>query len=330
MGLYSLRLLAICLFFSVCVFLSHNAADGAQPFTQETTDVSHPTGMTIGQSVVLGLVEGITEYLPVSSTGHLLFAQRIMGIGLSSADDEMQKELAKTAADAYAICIQAGAILAVLGLYARRVRQMIKGLFGQDPAGLQMVVNIVAGFLPAAILGLLFADIIKTYLFGPWPVVAAWFVGGVAILFVSWRRRALGRTPKSGISLDALTWKMALGIGIAQCIAMWPGVSRSLITIVGGVLAGLSLPAAVEFSFLLGVVTLGAATCYDGLKHGETMLAIYDPLTLFVGLFVAFLSAVLAVKWMVAYLNRHGLSIFGYYRVMVSILAGIVLSMGMI
>jgi len=253
-----------------------------------------------------------------------------MGIGASSSADEKQREQAKTAADAYAICIQAGAILAVLGLYARRVRQMVLGLVGRDPAGLKMVSNIAAGFAPAAIIGLLFAATIKAYLFGLWPIVIAWFVGGVAILFVAWRRRTSGQTPKSGQSLDALTWKMALCIGIAQCVAMWPGVSRSLITIVGGVLTGLSLSAAVEFSFLLGVVTLGAATCYDGLKHGEVMLAFFDPSSLAVGLVVAFLSAVLAVKWMVAYLNRHGLSVFGYYRVAVAIVAAFLLSFGVL
>jgi undecaprenyl-diphosphatase len=123
---------------------------------------------------------------------------------------------------------------------------------------------------------------------------------------------------------------MALWIGVAQCLAMWPGVSRSLITIVGGVLTGLSLPAAVEFSFLLGVVTLGAATCYDGLKFGDIMLQMYDPVSLAAGLVVAFVSAVLAVKWMVAYLNRHGLSLFGYYRVIVGLAAGLLLTLGVL
>ena len=127
------------------------------------------------------------------------------------------------------------------------------------------------------------------------------------------------------MSLEEMTWKMALVIGIAQCIAMWPGVSRSLITIVGGIVAGMSLPAAVEFSFLLGVLTLGAATAYDTLKHGQQMLETFDLTSLTVGLISAFLSAILAIKWMVAYLNRHGLAIFGYYRVVLALVVATLL-----
>jgi undecaprenyl-diphosphatase len=117
---------------------------------------------------------------------------------------------------------------------------------------------------------------------------------------------------------------------MAQCIAMWPGVSRSLVTIVGGILVGLSLPAAVEYSFLLGVVTLGAATAYDGLKHGQAMLQTFEPQALAIGLFFAFISAVISVKWMVAYLNRHGLAIFGYYRVVLAVLTAVLLETNII
>ena len=314
-------LLGLCL---LCFCVETSMADSISE-AQKGKDEKH-TAMTLGQAVVLGLVEGVTEYLPVSSTGHLLLAQRAMGIGVSSSGDSRERRQAKQAADAYAICIQAGAILAVLGLYVRRVKQMIMGLAGRDPAGLRMAVNILAGFIPAALLGVIFADLIKTYLFGPWPVVLAWFVGGVAILMVAWRRKARGYEPGTGKPLNALTWQLALLIGIAQCIAMWPGVSRSLVTIVGGVLIGLSLPAAVEFSFLLGVVTLGAATCYDGFRHGQSMLETFDLLPLSVGLVVAFISAVIAVKWMVAYLTRHGLEIFGYYRVILAVVAAILLT----
>ncbi|HBG18019.1 MAG TPA: undecaprenyl-diphosphate phosphatase [Desulfobulbaceae bacterium] len=282
--------------------------------------------MTAGQAVVLGVVEGVTEYLPVSSTGHLLLAQRIMGIGDDASLTESDRQRNKEAADAYAICIQAGAIIAVLGLYFSRVQQMISGLFGRNPVGLRLLIGVAAGFLPAAVIGLLFNKHIKEYLFGPWPVVAAWLVGGLAILAVSYRTRH-DRDKKAilGIPLDDLTWKMAFIIGIAQCIAMWPGVSRSLITIVGGMLVGLSLPAAVEFSFLLGVVTLGAATAYDALKHGQVMLQTFDPGSLAIGLIFAFISAVISIKWMVAYLNNHGLAIFGYYRVAVAVVTAALL-----
>jgi len=286
--------------------------------------------MTRGQAAVLGLVEGLTEYLPVSSTGHLLLAQHLMGIGKSRGDPPQEQERRKQAADAYAICIQAGAILAVLGLYLRRVRQMVIGIMGKDPIGLQMVLNIAAGFVPAAVIGLLFESSIKRYLFGLRPVVAAWFVGGAAILGVAWWREKRPQQSRPAKPLEGLNWQMALVIGFAQCLAMWPGVSRSLITIVGGLLVGLSMSAAVEFSFLLGMVTLGAATGYDALKYGRIMFQIYDSLSMITGFAVAFVSAVLSVKWMVSYLNRHGLSLFGYYRVGIAIGVGTLILMGVL
>ncbi len=260
------------------------------------------------QALILGLVEGLTEYLPVSSTGHLLLAQRLMGIDSS------------TASDAFAICIQAGAILAVLGIYRQRVAQMVMGAVGRNEAGQRLLINLLSAFVPAAVLGLLLEKPIKKYLFGGdewglWPVVAAWFAGGMAILVVSLARRRRGTSPTTGFDLEHLTVRMALIVGFAQCIAMWPGVSRSLITIVGGVLVGLSLPAAVELSFLLGVITLTAATAYDALKHGPEMLATYGATPLLIGFGAAWLSAVLAVKWMVGYLKSHGMEIFGWYRV---------------
>lgn len=277
--------------------------------------------MDIFQAFILGIVEGLTEYLPVSSTGHLLVTQRLLGIESSDA------------ADAFAICIQAGAILAVLGLYRSRVMQMTQGLIGLNPEGKRLAFAIVAAFLPAAIIGLTLEKPIKFYLFGGdawglWPIVAAWLVGGIAILVVSGWRRHNGSIRQAGVDLNQLTLRMALIIGFAQCLAMWPGVSRSLLTIVGGLLVGLSLPAAVEFSFLLGVVTLTAATAYDALKHGEEMLATYGPASLIVGFAAAWLSAVLAIKWMVGYLKSHGLEIFGWYRVGLAIVVAAWLLLG--
>ncbi len=288
------------------------------------TKVPAKKEMSTGQAIVLGIVEGLTEYLPVSSTGHLLLAEKIMGIGENKTLSASEQEQDKEAVDAYTICIQAGAIIAVLGLYFRRVLQMLQGVLGRSPEGLRLFINVAVGFLPAAVIGLLFNKIIKAYLFGPWPVVIAWLVGGLAILAVSFRRQRSNYKQTVG-TLDGLRWKMALIIGFAQCIAMWPGVSRSLVTIVGGVLVGLSLPAAVEYSFLLGVVTLGAATAYDGLKHGQIMLQTFDAQSLAVGVFFAFIAAVVSVKWMVSYLNRHGLAIFGYYRVALALITAVLL-----
>lgn len=275
--------------------------------------------MDLLQALILGLVEGLTEYLPVSSTGHLLLAQRLMGIASSDA------------ADAFAICIQAGAILAVLGLYRQRVGQMALGMLGRDPGGRHLALNILAAFIPAAVLGFILEKTIKKFLFGGnewglWPVVAAWFVGGAAILAVSFFKKR--HADRKGLTLDALTVRMAVIVGVAQCLAMWPGVSRSLITIVGGLLVGLSLPAAVEFSFLLGALTLTAATAYDALKHGREMLDAFGPVPLAIGFLAAWVSAVLAVKWMVGYLNKHGMDIFGWYRVALAIVVAVWLLKG--
>jgi undecaprenyl-diphosphatase len=297
---------------------SNGVALGQAAGLANATDPDRPA-MTIFQAMILGVVEGLTEYLPVSSTGHLLMAERLMGIGDAGSSADGNQQRIKDAADAYTICIQAGAIIAVLGLYFRRVKQMVLGMMGKDPEGRRLLVNITAGFIPAAIIGLLFNKPIKALLFGPWPVVAAWFVGGVAILAVSWINHKKQRSVHQGLSLNGLTWRMALCIGFAQCIAMWPGVSRSLVTIVGGLLIGLSLPAAIEYSFLLGVVTLGAATAYDALKHGQIMLQTFDAVSIAVGLVFAFISAVASVKWMVSYLNRNGLAVFGYYRVVLAL-----------
>ncbi len=254
--------------------------------------------MDLLQALVLGLVEGITEYLPVSSTGHLLIAQRLLGIGASDA------------ANGYAIAIQAGAIVAVLGTYRQRVGVMLQGVVGRNSTGLQLAICIIVAFIPAAILGVLFDARIEQYLFGVKPVIAAWIAGGVLILALS--RWVQSR--REGRDLTQLTWQAAVLIGLAQCIAMWPGTSRSLVTILGGLAVGLSLAAAVEFAFLLGVLTLTAATAYAIIKSGDSMIAAFGWPALLTGFLAAWISAALAVKWMVAWLNRHGLTLFAWWR----------------
>lgn len=254
--------------------------------------------MDLLQALILGLVEGITEYLPVSSTGHLLIAQRLLGIEENHA------------ANGYAIAIQAGAIIAVLGTYRLRVAGMVQGVFGRNPEGLKLTLCIVAAFIPAAVLGLLFDDRIEEKFFGVVPVIGAWVVGGVLILALSrWVNQR-----REGLGLAHLGWQAAIVIGIAQSVAMWPGTSRSLVTILGGLAVGLSLSAAVEFAFLLGVVTLTAATAYTVVKSGTDMISAYGWPALLTGFVAAWISAALAVKWMVAWLNRHGLTLFAWWR----------------
>ena len=264
--------------------------------------------MTILQSIILGLVEGLTEYLPVSSTGHLIITQYLLGLEKSEA------------LDAYSVCIQVGAILAVLNLYFFRVGQMWQGICGKNPAGLRLIRNLLLGFLPAMVIGLLLAKPIKAFLFNAETVVVTWALGGIAILlFVRHQRRSGKGDGHNGTELEDMSCKAALTVGFMQCIAMCPGTSRSLMTMLGGLIAGLSMAAAVEFSFLLGLITLGAATVYDFTKFGADMVQEIGWGPMLVGTFVSWLSAIVAVKWMVNYLKKHGLSIFGWYRIAAAI-----------
>lgn len=270
--------------------------------------------MEAWQAALLGLVEGLTEYLPVSSTGHLILVQRALGLEAS------------TAHNAFAICIQAGAIAAVALLYRERLLQMLRGLAGSDPAGRRLFLRVIAAFVPAAVLGKLFDEKIEELLFGLWPVVAAWAVGGVVILFVA-RRRA-GADPLRGKPLEELSLGGAVVIGLVQCLAMWPGTSRSLATILGGLGLGLALPAALEFSFLLGLVTLSAATAYKGLKDGSTMVNELGLTAIAIGFVVAAASAWASVRWMVGYLERRGLALFGWWRLALAALVAFLLASG--
>ncbi len=268
------------------------------------------TAMTVWKAAILGVIEGVTEYLPISSTGHLLVASDLMGLGTTDADI--------AAANTYAIAIQFGAILAVAGLFWKRFRDMLLGLVGRSPGGRHLLIVLVIAFAPAAVLGFLFDDMIEEALFSPWPIIAAWFVGGVGILALEHfglipRRDEVG--PEGDDPLLRITYRQALVIGLAQTVAMWPGTSRSLMAILGALLVGVSMAAAVEFSFLLGFLTLSAASFYAVLTDGGALVdqfGLVDPL---VGLLFAFVSAVIAIRWMVSYLQQHSLSIFGWYRI---------------
>jgi len=185
--------------------------------------------------------------------------------------------------------------------------------------GLRLAIALVTAFLPALVLGVLLNKPIKAALFGMWPVIFAWIVGGIIIL-------AVARKPKPSLgdphALPIPDLRQALLIGCFQCVAMWPGTSRSLMAIVGGIIVGMGMRRAVEFSFLLGVITLGAATAKDGLEFGPLMLETYGMPALVVGAVAAFAFAVFAVKWLVGYLNQHGLQIFGWYRIAAGVLVG--------
>ncbi len=262
--------------------------------------------MTIWKAIILGAVEGITEYLPISSTGHLIVTQRILGIGDTSAT--------KDAADTYAIAIQLGAILAVLILYRRRILTVFQGLLGRNVEGRSLLVALTIAFLPAVFVGVLFEKPIKENLLGTGPVIAAWIVGGFLLLIVAPRIRP----DRPGLSVTNIGPRQAIIIGAVQVLAMWPGTSRSLVTILAALAVGTTLAAAVEFSFLLGLMTLGAATIYEGAKNGSTVIDAYGWVDPLVGLLVAFISAVVAVRWMVSWLQTRSLAVFGWERLVVA------------
>jgi undecaprenyl-diphosphatase len=268
------------------------------------------TSLTAGKAAILGLVEGITEYLPISSTGHLLVTSRILGLPESGQAGDALK--------AYEIAIQSGAILAVLGIYRQRFVTMIHGVTGRSEQGRQLVTALVVAFIPAAVIGVIGEKVIKDVLFGAGPVIAAWAVGGVVILVLVARGLI---TRMEGRALEAMTVRDALIIGGAQVVAMWPGTSRSLVTIVAALLLGFSMASAVEFSFLLGVITLGAATAFSVVKDGSLMVDTFGAGTLLVGFVVALVAAWVSVRWMVGYLQRHSLAIFGWYRIAVAAVA---------
>ncbi|MBI5432190.1 MAG: undecaprenyl-diphosphate phosphatase [Planctomycetes bacterium] len=253
--------------------------------------------MELWKAAILGLVEGLTEYLPVSSTGHLILTERLLGMQQGTSES------------AFAICIQAGAILAVLGLYRRRATDCVRGVFGKSPSGFALAVKLALAFCPAALIGFLADDWIEARLFGLWPVACAWLLGGIVILF--WPLKPM----RAGRGLEELGFGAAIVIGFAQCLALWPGTSRSLATILGGLGVGLSLAAAVEFSFLLGVLTLTAATAYKALKSGPTMLDELGIAAVLVGALTAWVAAVISVRWMVAWLEHRGMQVFGWWRI---------------
>jgi undecaprenyl-diphosphatase len=252
------------------------------------------------QAAILGVVEGLTEYLPVSSTAHIDLAGRWLGVadvpGFASFD----------------IVIQLGAILAVLVHYRALIAERLHGLVRRDPVAIRLWLAIAAGFIPTAIIGLLLHRLILQYLFGLVTIAAAFVVGGVVMIAVeAWRKRS-GRTWRDG--LEQVTPLDGLVIGLGQCVAMIPGTSRSMATIVTGQLRGLSTATAAEFSFLLGLPTLGAATIYEGYKARQELVAHAGSGSVLIGLVVSLVVALVVIAGFLQYLKRRGLEPFGYYR----------------
>lgn len=250
-------------------------------------------------AAVLGVVEGVTEFLPVSSTGHLIVAADLLRV--------------RDANGVFEIAIQFGAVLAVLWHYRRDLLGQARSL-SSDRGARRLWLGVAVAFLPAALLGLALSDWITAHLFNPTSVAAALIVGGVALLLIE-RRAPAPRTH----ALENVTLRQALGVGAAQCLALVPGMSRSASSIIGGLLSGLDRPTATAFSFYLSIPTLGAATGYALLKSGRD-LAGADLAGLAVGTLVAFLTALLAIGWLLRYIARHDFRGFAVYRIVAGLL----------
>ncbi|MEO8508138.1 MAG: undecaprenyl-diphosphate phosphatase [Betaproteobacteria bacterium] len=258
--------------------------------------MEHPT---LFVALLLGIVEGLTEFLPISSTGHLIVAGSLLGY---------TGEQAKV----FEIVIQAGAILAVCWEFRRRLKAVACGVF-RNPLANRFVVNLAVAFVPAAALGLAFGRLVKSHLFAPVPVAVASVVGALVILWAERRQRTRPDTVRID-DVDDMRWTDALKVGCAQAFALIPGTSRSGATIIGGMLFGLSRRAATEFSFFLAIPTLFAACIYEAVKNRHLLSAADIP-AFGVGFAAAFVSAFICVRWLIRYVSRHDFTPFAWYRI---------------
>ena len=250
----------------------------------------------LAKAAVMGVVEGLTEFLPISSTGHLILAGALLGF-----DDEKAK--------VFDIAIQTGAILAVIIVYWQRIRATLVGLPTERQAQ-RFSLNVLIAFLPAVVLGLLFGKYIKAHLFTPAVVASTFILGGFVILWAEKRPQEAARVH----DVDGMDWKDALKVGLVQCLAMIPGTSRSGATIIGGMLLGLSRKTATDFSFYLAIPTLVGAGAYSLYKE-RALLSMADLPMFAVGLVFSFLSAWICVRWLLRYISSHSFTPFAWYRI---------------
>jgi len=251
------------------------------------------------KAIIMGVVEGLTEFLPISSTGHLILAGALLGF-----DDDKAK--------VFDIAIQTGAIFAVVLVYWQKIRQTLADL-PTKPQAQKFALNVFIGFLPAVVLGLLFGKAIKAHLFTPVVVASTFILGGFIILWAE-KRQAAGGNAVRVQDADDMSWKDALKVGLVQCLAMIPGTSRSGATIIGGMLLGLSRKAATDFSFYLAIPTLIGAGVYSLYKE-RALLSMADVPLFAVGLVVSFLAAWLCVRWLLRFIATHSFTGFAWYRI---------------
>jgi undecaprenyl-diphosphatase len=295
-----------------------------------------PDGLTARDAIILGLVEGVTEFLPISSTGHLIIASRALGLDAETplrdaAGNPLWQEAPseqnpagipltrKLAVDTYIVVIQVGAIAAVVLLYWSQLMGILKGLTGRDATGVRLLRNLILAFLPVVFVGLLLGDWIDAQLFSIGAVVAA-LVSGSVLMFAAerWRRQHTG-AGTSRKEPHQLSVRESIAIGCMQCLALWPGMSRSMVTMVGGYFAGLSPAKSAEFSFLVGLPVLGGAAGYKLMKAGPGLLQVFGLGEMLLGAAVAAVSAAGAIKFLVGYLSRNGLGVFAVYRLILAV-----------
>lgn len=251
------------------------------------------------KALIMGLVEGLTEFLPISSTGHLILVGHLLGF----ADDKGKL---------FDIVIQTGAIAAVMWEYRVKLLQTVSGL-GRNPVANRLALNLIAAFIPLAVLGLLFGKQIKAVLFAPVPVALAFIAGGFIILWIE-KRASSGALQTRVDSIDRLSGRDALAVGLMQALALIPGTSRSGATIMGGMVLGLSRQTAAEFSFFLAMPTLLAASAYELLKNRH-LLSADDALVFATGFVASFVSAFVCVRWLLRYISTHDFRVFAWYRI---------------
>lgn len=251
---------------------------------------------TAVQALIIGIVEGLTEFLPVSSTGHQIIVADLLGFGGQRAK-------------AFNIIIQLGAILAVMWEYRRKIIQVVVGLPSEAPAQ-KFTANLLIAFIPAVIMGLLFADLIEQWLFNPITVASALVVGGLVMLWAEKRPHQVRAK-----EVDDMSWQQALKVGCAQCLALVPGTSRSASTIVGGLFFGLSRKAATEFSFFLAMPTMVAATVYSVFKHRELFSNASDIGIFAIGFVTSFIFAMIAVRALLKFIANNSYAVFAWYRI---------------
>ncbi len=306
-----LRLLLLTLWVSLS---SLAAATAAQP--QEVSAEEARAQFTPTRVIVTGVVEGVTEFLPVSSTGHMIISDRLLGVDNDAdkvvrgvVDRKGRPVTLDRVADDYIVIIQFGAILAVIVVFFDRLRQLGRGLLRLDPPALALTRSIAIAFLPAAALGYL----LKAYIpFSVEIVALALIAGGLVILVAE---RFLPKHEAKPDEVLRLSWRQSLTIGLCQCVALIPGTSRSLATILGGRWAGLSAAAATEFSFLVGLAILSAASLYKAYAMGPALSQVYPLGSAGLGLVIAAVAAFLSVKWMVGFIMRRGMGPFAWYRI---------------